>query len=80
MRMLLSWMIISSILSTRLADSDQLNSNAEQVILFVRKVYQIFYNSFREKTSITILKVTTLVLIMSSSKGDRTLYYYIIVI
>ena len=74
MRMLLSWLIISSILSTRLADSDQLNSNAEQVILFVRKVYQIFYNSFREKTYITILKVTTLVLIMSSSKGDRTLY------
>ena len=74
MRMLLSWMIISSILSTRLADSDQLNSNAEQVILFVRKVYQFFYNSFREKTSITILKVTTLVLIMSSSKGDRILY------
>ena len=74
MRMLLSWMIISSILSTRLADSDQLNSNAEQVILFVRKVYQIFYNSFREKTYITILKVTTLVLIMSSLKGDRTLY------
>ena len=72
MRMFLGWMIISSILNTRLADSDQPDSNAEQVILFVRKgkVYKVFYNSFRGKKYITKLKVTTLVLMMSSLKGD----------
>lgn len=74
MRIVLTWVIISSILNTRLADSDQLDSNAEEVILSVRKVYKIFYNSFnRERKNITKLKVTTLVLMMSSLKGERDL-------
>ena len=76
MRILLALVIILSLLNILMADTELQFSNPKKVMLFVilsENVKQLNY-FFRAKIHITILKSSTLVLMMSSLKGENGLF------
>ena len=76
MRIVLAFGILLSLLNILMADTELQFSSAKEVMFFVilsESVKQLNY-FFRAKIHITILKSSTLVVMMSSLKGEKGLF------